>query len=158
EESPGTLVLVDAVSSVAGIPVLFDEWGLDVCFASVQKGVALPPGVTLFAVSEQAMQRVEKRPYRGAYFDFLQYKKHAEDGGVPSTPSIPHFFALAEQLDAILRKETLEARFRRHEAMRDLTIRQTSTYAKLASGPTHASPTVSALAPVKDPEALRSEM
>src|SRR5581483_2296540 len=60
EESPGTLVLVDAVSSVAGIPVLFDEWGLDVCFASVQKGVALPPGVTLFAVSEQAMQRVEK--------------------------------------------------------------------------------------------------
>jgi len=37
EESPDTLVLVDAVSSLGGIPVRVDEWGLDVCFASVQK-------------------------------------------------------------------------------------------------------------------------
>src|SRR6266511_6109515 len=42
EESPDTLVLVDAVSSLAGIPVLVDDWGLDVCVASVQKGLALP--------------------------------------------------------------------------------------------------------------------
>src|SRR5437870_5761663 len=51
EESPDTLVLVDAVSSLGGIPVLVDEWALDVCFASVQKRIALPPGITLFAGS-----------------------------------------------------------------------------------------------------------
>lgn len=158
DESADTLVLVDAVSSVGGIPLRFDEWGLDVCFASVQKGIALPPGIAVAAVSGQALERSKKRPYRGIYFDFLQYKKHADDDGVPSTPSIPHFFALAEQLDAILRKETLEARFERHRRMRELTIAQTAKYAKLASDPAHASPTVSALAPVKDPEVIRSEM
>jgi aspartate aminotransferase-like enzyme len=158
EESPDTLVLVDAVSSLGGIPVRFDEWGLDVAFASVQKGIALPPGITVFAVSQKALERAGKMPYRGTYFDFLRYKTSADDGGVPSTPSIPHFYALAAQLDAILRKETLEARFARHVAMRDMTIQRTSTFAKLASDPAHASPTVTALAPVKDPEAIRAAM
>src|SRR5204863_8181305 len=126
EESPDTLVLVDAVSSLAGMPVRFDEWGLDVCFASVPKGIALPPGIALAAVSAQALARARKMPYRGTYFDFLNYKKHADDGGVPSTPSIPHFYALAAQLENILRVETLEARFRRHEQMRETTIERTS--------------------------------
>lgn len=158
DKSPDALVLVDAVSSLGGIPVRFDEWDLDVCFASVQKGIALPPGITVFAVSERALDRAKTLPYRGIYFDFLQYKKHADDGSTPSTPSIPHLYALAAQLDAMLRRETLEARFRRHEAMRDLTIRRTAEYAKLASDPAHASATVSALAPVKDPEMIRGEM
>ena len=158
EESPGTLVLVDAVSSLAGIPVRFDDWGLDVCFASVQKGVALPPGIALTAVSAQALERARKMPYRGTYFDFLNYKKHADDGGVPSTPSIPHFYALAAQLDHILRGEGLEARFVRHEQMRETTIARTAKFAKLASDRAHASATVSALAPVRPPEELRAAM
>ena len=158
EESSDTLVLVDSVSALGGIPVQFDDWGLDVCFASVQKGIALPPGIAVFATSERAMARASKMPYRGTYFDFMQFKKNADDDGVPNTPSIPHFFALAVQLNAILRHETLEARFRRHETMRDLTIRKTATFAKLASDPAHASATVSALAPVKDPESIRSAM
>jgi len=158
DESAETLILVDAVSSLAGIPLFFDEWGLDVCFASVQKGIALPPGITVLAVSQQALARSAKVPYRGTYFDFLRYKKSADEGGVPSTPSIPHFYALAVQLDHILRGETLDARFRRHETMRELTIRRTAKYAKLASDRAHASATVTALAPVKDPEEIRSEM
>ena len=158
DASPDTLVLVDAVSSLGGIPVRFDEWGFDVCFASVQKGIALPPGITVFALSQQALAKSAKTPYRGTYFDFLSYKKHAEDGGVPSTPSIPHFYALATQLRHIIREETLEARFRRHEAMRELTIRRTATYAKLASDPEHASATVTALTPEKSPDDIRNEM
>lgn len=158
ETSNDTLIIVDAVSSLGGIPFNFDEWGIDVCFASVQKGIALPPGITVFAVSERAFARAAKLPYRGTYFDFLRYKKDAQDDSVPTTPSIPHFYALAAQLDAILRRETLEARFDRHVTMRDLTIRRTATFAKLAADPEHASPTVSALAPVKNPEAIRTEM
>jgi aspartate aminotransferase-like enzyme len=156
--SPDTLVLVDAVSSLGGIPVKFDEWGLDVCFASVQKGVALPPGITVFAVSQQAMARAEKLPYRGTYFDFLLYKKNADDSSVPTTPAIPLFYALAAQLEHIVKEETLDVRFQRHLAMRDTTIRRTAKFAQLASDPIHASPTVTALKPVKDSELLRSAM
>ncbi|HEY8711917.1 MAG TPA: aminotransferase class V-fold PLP-dependent enzyme, partial [Thermoanaerobaculia bacterium] len=151
--------LVDAVSSLAGIPVHFDDWKLDVCLASVQKGIALPPGITVVAVSEAAVARAQKHPYRGTYFDFLEYKKQAESDGVPATPSIPHFYALAKQLDHIIREETLAARFDRHRRMRDLTIERTATYARLASDPAHASMTVSALEPSNvDAETIRFRM
>jgi aspartate aminotransferase-like enzyme len=158
DESPDTLVLVDVVSSLGGIPVHFDEWGLDVCLASVQKGLALPPGITVFAVSQQALARAQKVPYRGTYFDFLSFKKNADDGSVPSTPSIPHFYALAAQLEHIVRGETLEARYRRHTAMRDMTIERTARFAKPASDRAHASATVTALEPVRNPEEIREAM
>jgi aspartate aminotransferase-like enzyme len=158
EESPGTLVLVDAVSSLGGMPVAFDDWKLDVCLASVQKGIALPPGITVAAVSQAALERAKKHPYRGTYFDFLQYKTKADEDSVPSTPSIPHIFALAAQLEHILREETLAARFERHRRMRDMTIERTARFAKLAADREFASTTVTALAPVKSPETIRAEM
>src|SRR5687768_11137337 len=102
EEAPDALVLVDSVSALGGMPVLVDEWNLDVCLASVQKGLALPPGITVVSVSKEALARAAKHPYRGTYFDFLAYKKNADDDSVPSTPSIPHFYALAAQLEYIL--------------------------------------------------------
>ena len=158
DESPDTLVLVDAVSSLGGIPVLFDEWGMDVCLASVQKGMALPPGITVTAVSKQALERAKKHPYRGTYFDFVKYKQSADDDSVPSTPSIPHFYALAKQLDYMIREETLPKRFERHRRMRELTHTRTSRFAKVAGDPAFASNTVTALAPVMNVETLRAEM
>jgi aspartate aminotransferase-like enzyme len=158
EESPDTLVLVDAVSSLGGIPVRVDDWELDVCLASVQKGIALPPGITVVAISQAALDRAKKHPYRGMYFDLVQYKQKADDLSVPSTPSIPHFFALAAQLDHIVREEGLEARYARHLAMRDLVHQRTARYAAVAGDRAHASPTVTALKPVKSPDAIRSEM
>lgn len=158
DESPETLVLVDAVSSLGGIPLRFDAWGLDVALASVQKGLALPPGITVVATSPRALERASKHPYRGLYFDFLNYKAKADEDSVPSTPSIPHFYALAKQLDEILRVEGLEARFARHRAMRDLTIERTARFARLAVDPAHASPTVSALESAVSPEKIRAAM
>ena len=158
DEAPDALVLVDAVSSLGGIPVAFDEWGLDVCLASVQKCIGLPPGVTVVAASDQALTRAKKHPYRGTYFDFVAYKEKADEDSVPSTPSIPHFYALAAQLDHILRKEGLEARFERHRRMRDLTHQRIGRFAKLASDPAFASATVTAIAPVMSPDAIRAEM
>jgi aspartate aminotransferase-like enzyme len=158
EESPDSLVLVDAVSSLGGIAVHVDAWQLDVCFASVQKGLALPPGITVAAVSPRAFERAKKHPYRGTYFDFLQYKSKADEESVPSTPSLPHFYALARQLDDMIVGEGLEARFERHRQMREITIERTVRYAKLASDRAHASATVSALTPVKPPDVIRSAM
>src|SRR5215212_281049 len=135
EEAPDALVLVDAVSSLGGIPVEFDTWGADICLASTQKCIALPPGITVVAISDQALARAKKHPYRGTYFDFVSYKEKADDDSVPSTPSVPHFYALAAQLDHILRVEGLEARFERHRRMRELTHQRISRYAKVASDP-----------------------
>lgn len=157
-ESPDTLVLVDAVSSLGGMPVLVDEWKLDVCLASVQKALALPPGITVVAISQPALERARKHPYRGTYFDFLEYKKKADEDSVPSTPSIPHIYGLARQLDDVLRHETLEARFARHRQMRDTTIERTSRYATIAGDREHASQTVSALRPAKSADTIRSAM
>lgn len=158
EEAPDALVLVDAVSSLAGIPVQFDQWGIDVCLASVQKCIALPPGITVVAASDQALAHAKKHPYRGTYFDFLAYRDKAAEDSVPSTPSIPHFYALAAQLHHILRGEGLEARFARHVKMRDLTHQRVSRFARLASDPEHASPTVTAISPVLPPDTIRDEM
>jgi aspartate aminotransferase-like enzyme len=158
EEAPDALVLVDAVSSLGGIPVEFDSWGADVCLASVQKAIALPPGITVVAVSDKALDRAKKHPYRGTYFDFLAYKKNADDDSVPSTPSIPHFYALAAQLDYIVRGEGLPARYERHRRMREITHQRTARYAKPASNPAHASATVTALTPILSAATIRAEM
>jgi aspartate aminotransferase-like enzyme len=158
EESPGTLVLVDAVSSLGGMPVQVDAWGLDVCLASVQKGIALPPGITVVATSAAALDVAKKHPYRGMYFDLVQYKQKADELSVPATPSIPHFFALAAQLDHIVREEGLEARYARHIAMRDLVLQRTEKFASVPGDRTHASATVTALRPVRAPETIRNEM
>jgi len=158
EEAPDALVLVDAVSSLGGIPVKFDEWNLDVCLASVQKCIGLPPGVTVVATSKNALDRAQKHPYRGTYFDFIRYKEKADEGSVPSTPSLPHFYALAAQLEHIVRGEGLEARFERHRRMRELTREQTAKFAKPAGDPQYASSTVTALQPTLSAEKIRSEM
>ncbi len=158
EESPDTLVLVDSVSALAGMPLQFDEWDLDVCLASVQKCLALPPGITVAAMSNRAMEKAKKHPYRGTYLDLVQYALKAAEEGVPSTPSIPHFYALARQLDDILRHETLPARFERHMRMRDVTLARTAAFADLAANREHASPTVTALRPRKSPESIRTDM
>ena len=158
EEAPDALVLVDAVSSLGGIPVAFDQWGIDVGLASVQKAIALPPGITVVAVSNQALARAKKHPYRGTYFDFVAYKEKADEDSVPSTPSIPHFYALAAELEHILRGEGLEARFERHRRMRAITHERTARFARVAGDAEHASATVTALAPVLSPETIRSEM
>lgn len=158
EESPGSLILVDAVSSLAAAPMSCDAWGIDVCVASTQKGIALPPGIAVFSVSERAFEVARERPYRGTYFDFLEFQKNAALDSVPFTPSVPHFYALARQLRDMA-AETLPVRFERHRAMRALTLERTARYATPMAKLEFASPTVSALRPHRgDSEVLRSRM
>ena len=69
-EVPDALVMVDAVSSLGSAPVLFDDWHLDVCVAGSQKGLALPPGLGVFAVSDRALETSKKEKFKSFYFDF----------------------------------------------------------------------------------------
>jgi aspartate aminotransferase-like enzyme len=119
-EFPEVMFCVDAVSSLGASPVRVDDWGIDVCFASVQKGLACPPGFAVFSVSEKAMQRARSVPGRGYYFDFTVFERYAERSHTPTTPSIPHMHALNRQLDRI-RTEGLDQRWERHREMAAIT-------------------------------------
>ena len=112
----GVLLLVDAVSSLGGIPVEVDRLGIDACFASVQKALALPPGFALCAVSGRALDRARGRKGRGYYFDFIRLAEASARAMPLATPSVSHLFALQVQLGRIL-QEGLPARFARHAAM-----------------------------------------
>src|SRR5262249_14373181 len=95
------LIVVDAVSSMAGVDIPFDRWDLDVCFAGVQKAFALPPGLTVAAISRRAIERAQENPLRGYYHDFIRYLSYIEKGETPSTPAISLLFALDLQLERI---------------------------------------------------------
>ncbi len=115
---PDVLVLVDSVSGMIGLPLEFDKLGWDVVFASVQKAFAIPPGFTVAAVSKRAMEKSAKVPYRGYYFDFQAFAKSAAKNQTPTTPSIPHIFALNYQCHKLV-KEGMKNVWARHKAMGD---------------------------------------
>ncbi len=106
-------LIVDTVSSFSAMKIDMDALGIDVMLTGAQKALALPPGFSLFSVSEKAVARAEKQKDRGYYFDFLEFRKQQVEWMTPSTPSIGHIFALQSKLDEIF-EEGLQARFDRH--------------------------------------------
>ncbi len=91
----GKLVFVDAVSAMGAADIRFDEWGLDIVFASSQKAFGVPPGLAVGVFSEQVFEIAEKIMERGWYFDILLYKKYQEEQwSTPSTPPIPQIAGL----------------------------------------------------------------
>jgi len=114
--SPNTLISLDAVSSLGGIKIEMDAWGLDMVLASTQKCLALPPGLALAAVSDRALACAQKVPERGWYFDLVRMETHLNKDSTPATPAISLIYALDMQLDRII-NEGLENRFSRHSAM-----------------------------------------
>jgi aspartate aminotransferase-like enzyme len=110
---PEVVLIVDTVSSFSAMKIDMDALGIDVMLTGAQKALALPPGFSLFSVSEKAFARAEKIKNRGYYFDFLQFRKHQADWTTPSTPSIGHIFALQSKLDEIF-NEGLTNRYERH--------------------------------------------
>lgn len=116
EKYPDVLILVDAVSGMAGAKLEFDEWGLDVALAGVQKCFALPAGLTICAVSDRARERALDIPNKGYYFTYQQMDKKYEKHQTPSTPCISLIEALNVQLDDMLALG-LENRWERHREM-----------------------------------------
>ncbi|HCP92148.1 MAG TPA: aminotransferase [Spartobacteria bacterium] len=110
---PDVALIVDTVSSFSAVKIDMDALGIDVMLTGAQKALALPPGFSLFSVSEKAFARAEKIPNRGFYFDFLEFKKQQAEWMTPSTPSIAHIHALQSKLDEIF-EEGLDARSDRH--------------------------------------------
>lgn len=117
---PDVMFIVDAVSSMTAVPLKFDELGIDVLLAGTQKAFALPPGLAIFACSPAALAKAATVKDRGYYFDFAEFQKNAEQSMTPSTPSIPHIYALSSKLDEFF-AEGLEARYARHKKTNQMT-------------------------------------
>jgi len=117
---PDTLFLVDTVSCYLGTDIRFDEWGIDICLASSQKAMALPPGIAFGAVSDRALARAKTVKNRGYYFDIIELNKLHEKNNTPSTPPISLMFAADKQLDDIM-TEGLQNRYARHDRMATAT-------------------------------------
>ena len=113
EKYPDVMILIDAVSSMAGTDIPVDAWGLDVVLAGTQKAFALPPGLCVVTVSDRAYQRSLGVENRGYYFNFEELEKYALKNQTPATPAISLVNALNVQMDRIF-AEGVENRFQRH--------------------------------------------
>ncbi len=114
---PDVLLLVDTVSSLMGDHIKINDWGIDVCLASSQKALALPPGLAVGVVSEKALKKSETITGRGHYCNFIDIKEYFEKKGqTPSTPAITLMYAMDKQFDKI-KAETMEKRYQRHKDM-----------------------------------------
>lgn len=113
---PDVVWIMDAVSSMSGAKIEVDKLGVDFCLASSQKAFAVPPGLAMASVSQKALDRAKKVENRGFYFDLLRLEKYIKerDHQYPSTPTIPHMYAIDKQLDRII-EEGIENRFKRHK-------------------------------------------
>ncbi|OFV68090.1 MAG: class V aminotransferase [Candidatus Syntrophoarchaeum caldarius] len=105
------LFIMDGVTSIGGIDVRVDEWGVDIAVLGSQKCLGMPPGLSMISVSERAMDRMVESP--PLYMDLKAYKKSADKGQTPYTPALPLFYALDEAINIVM-EEGVDARIRRH--------------------------------------------
>ncbi|HVS02124.1 MAG TPA: alanine--glyoxylate aminotransferase family protein [Thermoanaerobaculia bacterium] len=144
-EESEALLLVDAVSSLAGAAVETAEWGLDLVLTASQKALALPPGLAFATLSPRAEERAERGTRRGFYTDLRRYLQKHREGGPISTPAVTLVYALDRQLERLL-AEGVEERWERHRRL----LRRTEAWSQQRGVPFAAaagarSPTVSAL-------------
>jgi alanine-glyoxylate transaminase/serine-glyoxylate transaminase/serine-pyruvate transaminase len=115
------LFLVDAVTSLGGMEVKVDDWGIDICYSCTQKGLSVPPGLSPVTVSPKAMDvlRARKTKVQSFYLDFLLLEKYwGEERVYHHTAPASMFYALREGLRIIF-EEGLEERFKRHQTLGD---------------------------------------
>ena len=115
-DSCGALLLVDAVTSLGGVPVEVDRMGVDAVYSGTQKCLSCPPGLSPVSFSERAHEVLSKRktPVQSWYFDLnLLGQYFGGDRVYHHTAPVNMIFALHEALRVVL-EEGLEARYARH--------------------------------------------
>ncbi len=110
-ERHGALLIVDAVTSLGGMPVDVAKWGTAVCYSCSQKGLGAPSGLAPMAFSADALER--RVACRSFYFDLGLLEDYWLRRKYHHTISAPLILALNEAL-AIVEEEGLDARHARH--------------------------------------------
>jgi alanine-glyoxylate transaminase/serine-glyoxylate transaminase/serine-pyruvate transaminase len=111
-----TLLLADCVTSLGGVELDFDGWGIDYAYSCTQKCLGAPPGMSPIAVSERALARIRSRETPVPYSLDLQLLEAYWVQRPPvyhHTAPILHIYALHEALRQVC-LEGLEARWQRH--------------------------------------------
>ena len=118
----GGLLVVDAVATLGGSPVLVDEWDIDVCYSGSQKCLSCPPGLGPIALSPRAQAALAEREtgVGNWYFDMSGLENYwGKERTYHHTAPISSNLALYEGL-RIVAEEGIEARWDRHRACAEM--------------------------------------
>ncbi|MFB6137523.1 MAG: alanine--glyoxylate aminotransferase family protein [Halobacteriaceae archaeon] len=110
------LVVADTVTSIGGVELRVDEWGIDVAYAGPQKCLSCPPGASPLTLNDRAMAKVEARdePARSWYLDLSLLEEYwGDERAYHHTAPITNVYALREAL-RLVAEEGIEARWERH--------------------------------------------
>jgi alanine-glyoxylate transaminase/serine-glyoxylate transaminase/serine-pyruvate transaminase len=121
----GALVIGDCVTSLGGLPVNFDETGIDVAYSCTQKGLSCPPGLSPMAMSRRATEALNARtsPVRSWYLDLkLIHDYSTVSHRYHHTAPISMFYALREAL-LVINDEGMENRWERHRRCHKLFVK-----------------------------------
>ncbi len=113
------LVIADTVTSIGGVELRVDEWGIDVAYAGPQKCLSCPPGASPLTLSDAAMEKVLSREEdpRSWYLDLSLLEGYwGEDRSYHHTAPITNVYALREAL-RLVAEEGIEQRWERHEQL-----------------------------------------
>ena len=122
------LLLVDTISSLACMEYRHDAWGVDVTVACSQKGLMLPPGLGLNAVSDRALAASRSARLPRSYWDWGPMLADNRAGFFPYTPATNLLYGLREALQMLL-EEGLENAFARHARHAEATRRAVHAWA-----------------------------
>jgi aspartate aminotransferase-like enzyme len=111
------MLVADGVSAVSISPCPMDEWGIDALLTGSQKGLMLPPGLALIALSERGWKRAESIPNRDFYFNLLRERDSNLKNQSAFTPAISILSGLHESLRMLVRETGLETVYRKQWAL-----------------------------------------
>ena len=112
----GALLVVDAVATLAGVPLDVDRQRIDICFSGSQKAISAPPGMAPITVNSRVEEvlRARKTPVGSWYFDLTPIMTMwGSERTYHHTPPISLIYGMREALRLAL-EEGLEARWERH--------------------------------------------
>ena len=118
----GALFLLDCVTSLAGVPVEIDGWGVDAAYSGTQKCLSCPPGLSPVTLSPRAVERLERRKgkVQSWYLDLSMVRQYwGAERFYHHTAPVNMLYALHEALAVVL-EEGLDRRFARHREMHEL--------------------------------------
>ena len=116
ESGHPAITIVDAISSLACLPLETDDWQVDVVVSASQKGLMLPPGLSFVTLNDRAWDLVEKSTAPKWYWSYKAIKEKMREAQLPYTPATSLLFGLEEAL-AIIFEEGLENVWNRHREM-----------------------------------------
>ena len=120
-----TLFIVDAVTSLGGVPVEVDRCGIDVCYSGTQKCLSCPPGLSPFTLSDRALSVIKHRrtPCQSWYLDMALIADYwtERNRAYHHTAPISMLYALREAL-RLVEEEGLPARYTRHQLNSDALV------------------------------------